>query len=263
MRDSLRQAAVALAAFATIGVNGLANALPLNGQTTGAISDRFPVYFVPAGYVFSIWGLIYVGIIAFAIYQSLPSQRANPLLRRVGYSFVVSCAANVAWLFLWHYGQFVLTLVAMLLLLLSLIIIYREVQAQSCRISRLERWMVLVPFSIYLGWITVATIANVTVVLYYVGWDGWGIASPTWAAIMLVVGGAIASAVSLPRVDFAYMGVILWAFVGIAVKQSSTPLVALTALTAAAVLAALIIARWLMRGGHPGAGSRPAILEEK
>lgn len=96
MKDTLRQIANVFALLATIVVNGLANALPLNGLSTGEISDRFEVYFVPAGYVFSIWGLIYLALVAFAIYQALPAQRENPRLRRVGYLFVLSCAANVA-----------------------------------------------------------------------------------------------------------------------------------------------------------------------
>ena len=123
-RDVVRQAVVVIATIATMVVNGLANALPLNGQTTGEISARFRVYFVPAGYVFSIWGLIYVGLILYTIYQALPAQREEPRLRSTGYLFALSCLANVAWLILWHYEYFLLTLVAMGALLLLLIAIY-------------------------------------------------------------------------------------------------------------------------------------------
>ena len=101
-KDIVRQVVNLLATVATITINGLANALPLNGQTTGEISDRFDVYFVPAGYVFSIWGLIYLALSAFAVYQALPAQRENPHLRRIGYLFALSCVANSAWIFLWH-----------------------------------------------------------------------------------------------------------------------------------------------------------------
>ena len=184
-----RQVANVLAVVATIGINGLANALPLNGQTTGAISDRFRVYFVPAGYVFSIWGLIYLGLIAFAVFQALPSERSNRRLERGGYLFVLSCAANIVWLFLWHYEQFVLTMMAMVILLLSLIAIYLRLGIGRAQISKVERWLVDVPFSIYLGWVTVATIANATSVLDYVKWNGWGLAPTTWAVVMLVASG--------------------------------------------------------------------------
>jgi len=94
-RDIVRQAINVLAVVATLVVNGLANALPLNGHLTAEISDLFKVYFVPAGYVFAIWGLIYVGLIAFAVYQAMPSHRENPRLRRIGYGFALSCLANI------------------------------------------------------------------------------------------------------------------------------------------------------------------------
>ena len=112
MKDTLRQVLVALSVAATLVVNVLANALPFNGITTAQVSDQFHVYFVPAGYVFSIWGLIYIGLIAYAVFQALPAQRENPRLRKVGCFVVLGCLANSVWLFLWHYQQFPLTLVA-------------------------------------------------------------------------------------------------------------------------------------------------------
>ncbi len=242
-KDILRQAVNVLATLVTIAINGLANALPINGQTTGEISDRFRVYFVPAGYVFSIWGLIYLALMAFAVYQALPGQRENPRLRRIGYLFALSCVANSAWIFLWHYEFFELTLVAMFGLLLLLIAIYLRLGIGRVRVSAAEKWLVHIPFSIYLGWITVATIANVTSVLYYLNWDGWGIRPEIWAVIMLVVGAGIASAVSISRGDVAYVLVIVWAFAGIAVKHANTQMVAITA-----GLMALIVALTLLVG---------------
>lgn len=247
-KDTVRQAINVLAVLATIVVNVLANALPLNGQTTGEISDRFRVYFVPAGYVFSIWGLIYAGLVAFAIYQALPTQRGNPLLRRIGYLFALSCVANVAWIFLWHYELFLLTLVAMLALLLLLIAIYLRVGIGRARVSTTEKWCIHIPFSIYLGWITVATIANVTAVLDYVRWSGWGISPEAWTVIMLIAGTAIASAVSLTRADVAYMLVIVWAFTGIAVKHAGIPLVAVTAWVMTGIMAAMLFVGMFFRG---------------
>ena len=225
-----------MAVIATIVVNGLANALPFNGQTTGEISDRFQVYFAPAGYVFSIWGLIYVGLIGFAVFQALPAQKENSRLRRIGYLFALSCLANIAWLFLWHFELFPLTLLAMLILLLLLIVVYLRLEIGHAQISAVEKWLVHVPFSVYLGWITVATIANATTLLDNLDWGGWGISPEAWAVIMLIAGLGIASAVSLTRGDVAYLLVIIWAFAGIAVKQAGTPVVA----TAAWVLTALV-----------------------
>ena len=235
----------------TIVMNGLASALPLNGLTTGEISDRFQVYFVPAGYVFSIWGLIYLALAAFAIYQALPAQRDNPRLRRIGALFLLSCGANIAWLFLWHYEVFLLTPVAMLALLLSLIAIYLRLGIGRAQVSAAERWLVQVPFSIYLGWITVATIANVTSVLDYVNWSGWGISPEAWTVIMLVAGLGIASAVGLTRGDVAYMLVIVWAYVGIAVKHGGTPVVATAAWVTAALVALMLVASVLLKRRHP------------
>ena len=240
-KDTLRQSVNLLAVIVTIAVNILANALPLNGQTTGEISDRFQVYFVPAGYVFSIWGLIYLGLVAFAVYQALPAQRNNPRLRRIGYLFTLSCLANIAWLFLWHYELFPLTLVAMLALLLLLIAIYLRLEIGRAQISTAEKWLVHVPFSIYLGWITVATIANVTTLLDYLKWSGWGISPEAWTVIMLVAGMGIASAVSLTRGDIAYMLVIMWAFAGIAVKHAGTPVVATAAWVTTALVALMLV----------------------
>jgi benzodiazapine receptor len=248
MKNVVRQWVNVVAVIATIVVNGLANALPLNGLTTGEISDRFQVYFVPAGYVFSIWGLIYLALIGFAIYQLLPAQRENPRLLRVGYLFAASCAANVAWLFLWHYEQFELTVVAMTALLLLLIATYLRLGIGRTAVPAAERWLVQVPFSIYLGWITVATVANVTSLLDYLNWGGWGISPEVWAVIILVVAGAIAAAVSLTRGDVAYMLVILWAFAGIAVKQADTAVVAVAAWVMTALMGLVLVAGAVLKG---------------
>lgn len=246
-KDNLRQWVNVLAVIAVIVINGLANALPLNGQTTGEISDRFQVYFVPAGYVFAIWGLIYVALIAFAVYQALPAQRDNPRLRSIGYLFALSCAANIAWIFLWHYEVFPLTLVAMLSLLLLLIAIYLRLDIGRAQVPAAEKWLVHIPFSIYLGWITVATIANVTSLLDYLNWSGWGISPEAWTVIMLVAGVGIASAVSLTRGDVAYMLVIVWAFAGIAVKHAGTPVVATAAWVTTALAALMLVVGWVFR----------------
>jgi benzodiazapine receptor len=226
-----------VAMIIALSVNGLANALPLNGKNTGVISDQFRVYFVPAGYVFAIWGVIYIGWIAFAVYQALPAQRNNPRLARIGWLFAANCVANAAWLFTWHYELFPLSVVVMLSLLALLIAIYLRLDIGRAQVSKIEKWTVDVPFSIYLGWISVATIANITDLLYYWRWDGLGIAPQVWAVIMLVVASALALMMALTRGDVAYLLVFAWSFAGIAVKQAPVPLVA----NAAWVLLALIV----------------------
>jgi hypothetical protein len=250
MKDVFRQVVVLLSTICLIGVNILANTLPLNGQNTGEISDRFDVYFVPAGYVFSIWFLIYLALIGYSVYQALPSQRDNPRLRRTGYLYVLSCIANVAWLFLWHYEYFALTLVAMVALLLLLIAIYLRLGTGRTSVSSAETWLVRGPFSIYLGWITVATISNATSLLDYWNWNGWGLSAELWAVIILVTGAIIASAMSLTRGDIAYILVIVWAYLGVAIKNGDTPLITILA----GFLAGLVLGTLLL--GVPLRGER-------
>jgi len=227
MKDTLRQISVVLTVIATIVINILANALPINGLNTGQISDSFQVYFVPAGYVFSIWGLIYLGLIALAIFQALPSQKENPRLRRTGWWISLAGLANITWIFLWHYQQFPLTLVAMLTLLATLIITYLRLGIGKTSVANAEKWAVRVPISIYLGWITVATVANVTSLLDYLDWNGFGLAPEIWMVIVLAAVLVIAELVIFTRRDIAYTLVILWALAGIAIKFAAVPAVAI------------------------------------
>ncbi len=239
--DIVRQILVIVALISVIIVNGLANALPINGQATGDISDRFEVFFVPAGYVFSIWSVIYVTLFAYAIYQALPSQGARPVQRSTGTLFILSSVLNIVWIFLWHYELFPLSLVVMVGLLLTLIAIYQRIGSGLHPATRRDYWLLHFPFSLYVGWITVATIANATSVLDYLNWGGWGIAPEIWAVIMLVVAAVVGAVIGVRRGDIAYVGVLVWAFIGIAVKQWATPLVAYTALAMAGVVAASLL----------------------
>ena len=218
MKNIIRQMAVIITTLVTITVNGLANGLPLNGLNTGEISDRFQVYFVPAGYVFSIWGLIYLGLLAFTIYQALPAQRDNPRLVRIGWAVVIGNLANATWIFFWHYLLFPLSLLAMVVLLAALLFIYTRLEIGKRNVGALERWLVNIPFSVYLGWITVATIANTADVLDFVKWGQFGISDEAWMVIILFVVTLIAWIMSFTRKDIAYLSVLLWALAGIGVK---------------------------------------------
>jgi len=249
----VRSTIVLVAAFATIAVNMAAVLLPLNGNSTGELADRFQVYFVPAGYVFSIWSLIYLQLVAFAVWQSLKAQRDDERLAGIAPAFVASCVANASWIFLWHYEQFTWSLVAMLVLLGSLIWIYVRLDIGRAVADARMRWLVHALFSVYLGWITVATIANVTSVLDYVGWGGWGISAEWWAAIMLAVACALAAVIGHVRRDALYLAVLVWAFVGIAVKFPDTSIVTPAAWLASIFVAALIaLSLWRRsRAGQP------------
>jgi hypothetical protein len=257
MKDILRQISVIVSVLATLLVNFLANALPINGQTTGQISDRFNVYFVPAGYVFSIWGLIYIGLIAYTIFQALPAQRANPRLRATGWWIALGGVANSIWIFLWHYNQFPLTLIAMLVLLATLIVTYLRLGIGRTAVSPSERWAVHLPFSIYLGWITVATVANVTSLLDYLKWGGFGLAPELWMGIVLAAVLVIAVLMNFTRRDVAYAAVILWALAGISVKHAAVAAVAVpTWITFGLVALTLVAAFFIHKPGQTQMGSR-------
>lgn len=240
-KDTTRQVVNLLSVILALTVNIIASVLPLNGQNTGEISDRFKVYFVPAGYVFAIWGVIYLGWIAFTIFQLRPSQKEYPRLRRLGYLFALSNVANAAWLFCWHYNLFALSVFVMLTLLALLIAGYLRLDVNLSSVGLAEYWSLDVLFSVYLGWITVATVANITDWLYFVNWDGFGISAPAWAVLMLVIASLLGFAMALARRDAGYLLVLVWAFAGIAVKQTSAPLVVLSAWIAAATMLFLAI----------------------
>lgn len=240
-RDPLRQASVIIALVSTLIINYLSNALPINGRTPGEISDSFPVLFTPAGYVFAIWSVIYLGLIAYAVYQALPGQRTNPRLRAIGWPFVLTCIANSSWIFAWHYGFFPLALGLMLVLLGGLIVIYTRLLPAYATAPTRERWSTHIPFRIYLGWITVATIANTTIVLYDQGWRGAPLSQPLWAAIMIGVAAMVGLVFALRLRDVAYTLVLVWALVGIYIKQNDAILVAYTAAGLALLLTVVTV----------------------
>jgi len=245
-KNIIRQVCVVLAIIATIALNILANALPFNNIDTGTISDSFPLYITPAGYVFAIWGVIYLGLLAFATYQALPSQRENPRLQATGWLLVWSCIANIAWLFCWHYGfqtgWFWLTEVAMLALLGLLIMIYLRLGTGVTRVGTAETWAIRVPISIYLGWISVATIANTTIVLYSLGWTGEGIA-PALTILLLLVATVLGVLMLARHRDVAYALVLVWAFIGIGAPNiiADNSLVSTTAYILAGFLALAVV----------------------
>lgn len=228
-----RQIITILVTLLTIILNVLANALPFNGQGTGEISNRFSVLFVPAGYVFSIWGLIYIGMILFTVYQALNSQRENSLIDNIAPVYWIANMANNVWLFLWHWEFFPLTLIAMLTILVSLISLYRQFNKTESPLTPSELWLVKVPFSIYLGWISVATVANISQVLFFTGWNRFGLSPEIWTVIMLAVGAVLGILMLLRERDFAYAAVLIWAFIGIAAKQANNRTIVYSAWSAA------------------------------
>ena len=209
----------------TVVVNALANILPINNITTGALSDLYPNLFVPAGLTFAIWGLIYVLLGIFVIYPLIPRVRRDPqkveFVQRIGPLFFLSCLANIGWIFAWHYQILPLSLIFMLILLGCLLVIYLRLNVGKSETTRAEKYFVHVPFSVYVGWITIASIANVTALLVNINWNTWGLGEQFWAVAVIVVGIAIALSALFTRKDIYYSLVVDWALLGILLKRLS------------------------------------------
>lgn len=204
-----------------ITVNALANILPINGITTGEVSDSYPDLFAPAPITFAIWGVIYFLLALFVLYQfglfGGKSPNAESVVTRIGWLFVISSVVNAAWIFSWHYRIIPLTLLLMIMLLFSLIGINQKLKQQP--LSKKEHFFVRVPFSIYFGWVTVATIANVTALLVSLGWNGFGIPESLWMMLVVLVGLVIGVVTILKNIDWTYGLVFLWAYTGILIKH--------------------------------------------
>jgi hypothetical protein len=230
-----------IAFIVTIVVNGIAGGTTiLGGKDTAQISDANPTLTTPAGYVFSIWGVIYILLGIFVIFQALPSQRTKEYHKKISWLFVVSSIFNICWIFLWQFQYLTVAVAFIFLLLASLIAIYLRLNIGRSSSPLRERLAVHLPFSVYLGWITIASIANVAVALVSVGWDGFGIAASTWALAVVIIALLISLAVIAIRRDIGYSLVIIWAFIGIAVNHGGTPMIALATEAGAGIVALAI-----------------------
>lgn len=206
----------------TIALNVMATSIPLGGQTPPEISAKYPSLFTPANFTFSIWGLIYLGLTLFIIYQALPGQRKNTSLGSISLLFKLNCVANAAWILAWHYNFLWLSVLIMMCLLAALVGIYRLLDAARKTAPRIERMLVHLPFRLYTAWISVAAIANISAVQTAMGWDNVGTDVITWTLLKLALAGAIGASVLLRKGDIAFILVIAWAAFGISVKQSAT-----------------------------------------
>jgi hypothetical protein len=191
-------------------VNYLANALPLNGKNTGQISDSYANLFAPAGITFVIWGVIYLLLAVYCVVQFTGPHKG--VSTDIGWVFAFTCLLNAGWIFAWHYEKLAFSLILMLAFLISLIYI-------NLIIKSLPFGIIKAAFGIYLGWICIATIANLTIYLVSIQWRGFGLPEEVWAIIMIAVGFLIIS-LSLVRLDNPFIGMaVVWAFIGIAIKR--------------------------------------------
>ncbi len=225
-------------------MNYLSNAIPFNNLTQGDLSALYPVLITPAAYVFSIWGLIYIGLIAFIVYQALPSFRESPVVKAVGILFAVNALFNILWLFVWHYQRVGWSMLFMLLILASLILIYLRIGAVTAQKSVYDRFLVKMPFSLYLGWISAATIVNLNVLLYDIGWLGVGAGGVFFTILMIIIAAIVALAVFYLRQDYVFTAVFVWALIGIGIRHG-TDLVILTVFAWLAAAAILFFLGWI------------------
>ena len=246
-----RQITLVLATLLTLVMNYLSNALPLFGNSNGEISDALPNAFTPAGLTFAIWGLIFLGLLVFAVYQALPGQRGERH-DALFWPYLLANLLNVGWLLAFQSLHFGLSVLIMLALLGSLIWLY--VRLRRMELNRSETLTLGLPTSLYLGWIAVATIANVTAWLVSLGYTGGllGLSGPVWSALLVVVASLVGAFLLRANRDLAVSGVILWAYWGVYLARPSMTIV----LGGLIVGILILLAAAFMRSGKPGSGAR-------
>lgn len=242
-----------VAILATIVFNSIVNILPLNGVTTGEVSDSYPNLFTPPGYVFAIWGVIYVLLTIFMFYQARVSQRKEKYLEEIGFLYLLGAAANILWLIVFHYSYgnsslFVFSPIPIIALLVTLLLTYVRLGVGVRKTPMVQKLAVHFPVSVYLGWISLATIANIAsvinVLMPSIPLDIQALGTATVILITLI----ITLLMLVRRRDFAYSLVVVWASIGIALKQASIPIIHWTALFALGVIIATMILMLVKKG---------------
>ncbi len=250
--NRLRQWLTLAAVVGAIVVNFLSTRFPGPTRSVGALSNTLfaPVQIIPANYAFAIWGVIYLGLISFCIYQLQPGQQKNESLQRFSGWLIVASIAQCVWIYTFQALLFPLSTLPMLVILGSLIALYLGLGIGRTPMSRRSRWFIQYPISVYLGWITVATVVNVAIALFSLQWDGWGISPTVWTVLMMVISSAIAAAVTLRHHDLVYSLVMIWALVAIVVKHMDILPIAITGSVLAIVLGLVGFGRQ-MQGDRP------------
>ncbi|MFM6180869.1 MAG: tryptophan-rich sensory protein [Cuspidothrix sp.] len=220
-QDRLRQWVTLIAIVGAFVVNVASNIFPLNGLSIGAISNTVfkDVLIIPANYAFAIWGLIYLGLFALAIYQFLPRKKQDADLRKTGYLLAVASGFQSIWVYFFLARFFAFSVVAMFGILASLMVAYQLLGVGEYPTSRRKRLCLHYPISIYLSWISVATVVNVACALHFYGWNGWGISGQIWTMIMLAIASIIGAIMMIRFKDIPYVSVTVWALIAIAIKH--------------------------------------------
>lgn len=209
----------------TMVINGLAGSTTLlGGVTTATVSNTFPSLFTPSGVTFAIWGIIYMLLAAFIVYlfgvgRSKKSALSAQKLTEITKLLILNLTVNTLWIITWQYGVLWLSVLLIIALLVTLVLLVGKLR--TIQVSGLEYVLAKLPFSIYFGWVTVATVANIAVWLVSIGWSGWGIDEVTWTVLVLLIAATIGLVGALRNHDVAYLGVFIWAYFGILVKHMS------------------------------------------
>lgn len=244
-----------IAFLAVLVINYLANALPLNGKNTGELSEQYPNLFTPAGLTFSIWGVIYLWLVVFIGYQVAALFRANlaekigPIVEKLGWGFALTCVFNVSWMFAWHWEMVGLSVGIMLGFLGTLLWLNERLGVGHTKVNALEKSLLHWPIGIYQGWITVATIANITALLVNNGWRGGGISESTWTAVMIIVGALAAVFILFRQNNLGHGLAVSWALLGIYLKrngalETGSETVAWVAIAAMSLVLLTTFSRW-------------------
>lgn len=220
MNEKIQQLLVVTATIGTIIFNGLAGAGYVNNVSPEVISDKYPTYITPAGYAFAIWSLIYLGLLIFSIYQALPAQAAR--FRDIRRVYILSCVANCGWLYYWHHDMILVCLVIILFLLGTLAFINVRLQTTD---TNAEYWLAKVPFGIYFGWVTAATILNATIALVSLNVQVSETLANVLAAALLLIAAGLGFLIRLKLRNYFYPLAIAWALTAIAVKQTGHVLI--------------------------------------
>jgi hypothetical protein len=234
----------------TVIMNSLAGSTKIiGGRNTADVSNANSTLITPAGYVFAIWGVIYILLGIFVVYQALPSQKRKEYINKISGLFILSSIVNIAWLFAWQYEYLSLSVLLIFALLATLIAIYVRLGIGKSKVVLREKLAVHLPFSVYLGWITVASIADVAATLVSYNWNGFGISPSTWAILVVAVAVLITILMLATRRDIGYSLVIIWALVGIGINHNGNQTVVMlievaSALVAVAIVLTLLVTRF-------------------
>jgi hypothetical protein len=254
-RDGLRPISLQIAniviVVSVLVVNFLSTAIPLGAGSNAQLVAKYfsGLFFLPANYVFSIWGIIYTLLILFCIYQALPAQRDNKVAAQIGWLFVINGVLNIIWLFAFQYEQWWLSCIPMVGILITLMMIY--VRIRQVPAKPIDRWLIYLPFSIYLGWISVATIANFASAMYITGANSLPVEQQAlWAAVMIGVASAVGAVMLFRYSDVPFALVLVWAFVGIIARHGGVQTVATAAGVASAIVAVILLVRMVMVRGR-------------